>query len=100
MGRRNFGKLAKGSSKRWPWFEAVRASGRTAFGGRGGGCETDERGRTVTQEQSKKGFHTFPRWERGPGWTPGAFGTRAGQPDSRESAAVAKLFINSANNTA
>ena len=42
--------------------------------------------------KSKKGFHTFPRWERGPGWTPGAFGTRAGQPDSRESAAPANYL--------
>ena len=35
------------------------------------------------------GFHTFPRWERGAGRDAGGFGTRAGQPDSRESAAFA-----------
>ena len=38
-----------------------------------GVCATEERRRTIPQERQKKGFHTFPRRERGLGMDAGGF---------------------------
>jgi len=45
-------------------------------------CAIEEQGRTdPLGGATKMGFHTFPRRDARPRMTPGAFGTRAGQPD-------------------
>ncbi len=62
--------------RRGPLLEAVRASGRPAFWGvatRRGFVQLRNEGAQSPRSAKKKGFHTFPRRERGLGMDAGGF---------------------------
>ena len=70
--RPGFSLKRKSGGRRGPWLEAVRASGRPAFGGRhaAGVCATEARRRTVPQERPKRDFPPFRAGSAASAWMP------------------------------